>query len=126
MFTGARRAGRRKSTYSDHANGCVAVDFLSDSTGNRTALIEVTDTKLADSPAILFTPAQWSAWQNEVASDRLTNANGCVEVTVTGRTWHVAAVNGSAAFVFDEIEWTAFRKAVLDNEFAAEEAFARA
>jgi hypothetical protein len=125
MLTGPRRAGRRKSSYSDHGNGCVAVDFLSDSTGSRTALIEVTDTKLVDSPAILFNPDQWSAWQDEVASDQLTNANGCVEVTVDGMAWRVAAVDGSATLVFDEVEWSAFRRGILDSEFAAEGVFAK-
>ncbi|MFF0452931.1 DUF397 domain-containing protein [Nocardia africana] len=124
MFTGPRRAGRRTSTYSDHGNGCVAVDFLSDSTGSHTALIEVTDTKLTDSPAILFTSAQWSAWQDEVASNELTNTNGCVNVTAADGTWRVDAVDGTATFLFNQTEWRAFRKGVLDNEFAADVAFA--
>ncbi|WP_082857469.1 DUF397 domain-containing protein [Nocardia nova] len=124
MFTGPRRAGRRTSTYSDHGNGCVAVDFLSDSTGSGTALIEVTDTKLTDSPAILFTPVQWAAWQDEVASNKLTNTNGCVNVIATEGTWRVEAVDGTVPFHFNETEWHAFRKGVLDDEFAPDAAFA--
>jgi hypothetical protein len=80
--------------------------------------LKVTDTKLVDNPVILFNAEQWSAWQDEVTSDELTNANGCVEVTVDGMTWRVAAVDGSATLVFNGVEWSARRRAVLYNEFA--------
>ncbi len=39
-------------------------------------------------------------------------------------TWRVDAVDGTATFLFNEIGWRAFCKGVLDNEFAADVAFA--
>ncbi len=54
----------------------------------------------------------------------LTNTKGCVSVIATEGTWRVEAVDGTASFHFNETEWRAFRKGVLDNEFAADAAFA--
>ncbi|MGH3874553.1 MAG: DUF397 domain-containing protein [Pseudonocardiaceae bacterium] len=71
MATAKRRAGWRKSTYSDFQNGCVEVDFTS--TGTR-----IRDSKIADSPVIAFTTEQWSAWLAEVTTDRVTGTSGVV------------------------------------------------
>lgn len=110
MPTLERRAGWRKSTYSDVANGCVEVDFIS--TG-----VQIRHSKIADSPVITFTTEQWTAWLTEVTTDHLTNTNGAVTVTVTPDTWTVGSIDTGHVLVFDEIEWTAFRLGATDGEF---------
>ncbi|QIS13958.1 DUF397 domain-containing protein [Nocardia arthritidis] len=120
-----KRAGRRTSTYSDHGSGCVAVDFISDASGTATELVEVTHSKIANSPAILFTPTEWNAWQDEVAADKLANSNGRVSVVVREEHWHVSDNDSNVSLTFNETEWTAFRKGVLDLEFAPDNVFRR-
>jgi hypothetical protein len=66
MATAKRRAGWRKSTYSDVANGCVEVDFTS-------AGVQIRDSKITNSPVIAFTAGQWSAWLAEVTTGHLTS-----------------------------------------------------
>jgi hypothetical protein len=110
MATAKRRAGWRKSTYSDVANGCVEVDFTS--TG-----AQIRHSKIADSPVIAFTAEQWSAWLTEVTTDHLTNTNGAVTVTVSPDAWTVHCLNSGHTLVFDETEWTAFRLGTTDGEF---------
>lgn len=56
MATAKCRAGWRKSTYSDVANGCVEVGFTS-------AGVQIRDSKIADSPVIAFTTEQWTAFR---------------------------------------------------------------
>jgi len=110
MATAKRRAGWRKSTYSDVANGCVEVDFTS--TG-----AQIRHSKIADSPVIAFTTGQWSAWLTEVTTDHLTNTNGAVTVTVSPDAWTVHCLDTAYTLVFDETEWTAFRLGATDGEF---------
>ncbi|MGF6884896.1 hypothetical protein ABIA39_008613 [Nocardia sp. GAS34] len=71
--------------------------------------------EITDSPAILFTTDQWNLWQHEVATDRFTNANGCVKVSTDNQLWHVIALEGTE-FIFDQEEWNAFRSAVIARE----------
>ncbi|MGH3930395.1 MAG: DUF397 domain-containing protein [Pseudonocardiaceae bacterium] len=110
MATAKARAGWRKSTYSDVANGCVEVDFTS-------AGAQIRHSKIADSPVIAFTTEQWSAWLTEVTTDHLTNTNGAVTVTVTSNAWTVRSLATGHALVFDETEWTAFRLGATHGEF---------
>ena len=110
MPTAKRPAGWRKSSYSNQANGCVEVDL----TG---AGARIRDTKIADSPVIAFTAEQWSAWLAEVTADRLTGTNGAVTVTTAPGTWTVRCVDTGHTLVFDENEWTAFRRGATDGEF---------
>jgi Domain of unknown function (DUF397) len=112
MPTAKRRAGWRKSTYSDFQNGCVEVDFTS-------AGAQIRHSKIADSPVITFTTEQWSAWLTEVTADHLTNTNGAVTVTVTPDAWTVRSLHTAHTLVFDETEWTAFRLGATDDEFAS-------
>ncbi|MDQ3763052.1 MAG: DUF397 domain-containing protein [Actinomycetota bacterium] len=110
MATAKRRAGWRKSTYSDFQNGCVEVDFIS-------AGVKIRHSKIAGSPVITFTTEQWSAWLAEVTTDHLTNTNGAVTVTVAPNAWTVRSVETGATLVFDQNEWTAFRFGAVDGEF---------
>ncbi|MGH3989624.1 MAG: DUF397 domain-containing protein [Pseudonocardiaceae bacterium] len=110
MATAKRRAGWRKSSYSDMANGCVEVDFTS-------AGAQIRHSKIAGSPVIAFTTAQWSAWLAEITTDRLTNTNGAVTVTVGPNAWTVRSPDTGRALVFDENEWTAFRLGATAGEF---------
>jgi len=110
MQTAKRRAGWRKSTYSNQGNGCVEVDL----TG---AGAQIRHTKIADSPVIAFTAEQWSAWLAEVTADHLTGTNGVVTVTTAPNAWTVRSVATDATLVFDENEWTAFRLGATDGEF---------
>ncbi len=111
MATAKRRAGWRKSTYSDMGNGCVEVDFTS-------AGVQIRHSKIANSPVIAFTTEQWSAWLAEVTTDRLTNTNGAVTVTAASDTWTVRSLDTAHTLIFDETEWTAFRLGATDGEFA--------
>jgi Domain of unknown function (DUF397) len=110
MATAKRRAGWRKSTYSDMANGCVEVNFTS-------AGVQIRHSKIAISPVITFTTAQWSTWLAEVTTDRLTNTNGAVTVTVGPDAWAVRSLDTGHTLVFDDNEWTAFRLGTIDGEF---------
>lgn len=110
MPTAHRRAGWRKSTYSDFQNGCVEV---SSSGGG----MEIRQSKLADSPVIRFTGAQWSSWLDEVVSDHLIDTNGAVTVLVQPGSWTVREASTGTELVFDEQEWTAFRLGAKDGEF---------
>ncbi len=110
MQTAKRRAGWRKSTYSNQGNGCVEVDL----TG---AGAQIRHTKIADSPVIAFTAEQWSIWLAEVTTDHLTGANGAVTVTTAPNAWTVRSVATDATLVFDENEWIAFRLGATDGEF---------
>jgi hypothetical protein len=114
MATAKRRAGWRKSTYSDMGNGCVEIDFTS--TG-----AQIRHSKIAGSPVITFTTEQWTAWLAEVTTDRITNTNGAVTVTVGPNAWTVCSLDSGQdsgqAMVFDENEWTAFRLGATDGEF---------
>ncbi|MGQ0718210.1 MAG: DUF397 domain-containing protein [Pseudonocardiales bacterium] len=110
MPTAKRRAGWRKSSYSSQANGCVEVDFTS-------AGAQIRHSKIAGSPVITFTTEQWSAWLAEVTTDRLTNTNGAVTVTVGPNAWTVRSVNAGHTLMFDDNEWTAFRLGATNGEF---------
>ena len=110
MPTAKRRAGWRKSTYSDMGNGCVEVDLT------RTGA-QIRHTKIAASPVIAFTAEQWSAWLAEVTADRLIGTNGAVTVTTAPNAWTVRSVATDATLVFDENEWIAFRLGAADGEF---------
>ncbi|MGH3777449.1 MAG: DUF397 domain-containing protein [Pseudonocardiaceae bacterium] len=110
MATAKRRAGWRKSSYSAQANGCVEVDFTS-------AGAQIRHSKITDSPVIGFTTEQWSAWLAEVTTDRLTNTNGAVTVTVGPNAWTVRSLDTGHALVFDENEWIAFRLGATADEF---------
>ena len=110
MKTAKRRAGWRKSTYSNQGNGCVEVDLTS-------AGAEIRHSKIAASPVIAFTTEQWSAWLAEVTTDRLTGTNGAVTVTTAPNAWIVRSVETGETLVFDENEWTAFRLGATDGEF---------
>ena len=123
MLTGHRRAGRRTSSHSDHGQGCVAVDFIAAADSAAATHVEISHSKLADSPTIVFTTAQWNRWLEEVASDNLTNSNGCVAVTTDEVTWRVTAQDG-AVLLYNKVEWTAFRDGIIDREFDPAVAFA--
>ena len=110
MPTAKRRTAWRKSTYSDMGNGCVEVDLTS-------AGAQIRHTKIAASPMITFTAEQWSAWLAEVTADHLTGTNGAVTVTTAPGTWTVRCVDTGHTLVFDENEWTAFRRGATDGEF---------
>ncbi len=110
MPTAERRAGWRKSTYSNQANGCVEVDFTS-------AGVQIRHSKISDSPVIDFTAEQWSAWLAEVTTDRLTNTNGAVTVTAASDSWTVRCLDTGHTLIFDETEWTAFRLGATNGEF---------
>jgi hypothetical protein len=110
MATAKRRAGWRKSSYSAMANGCVEVDFTS-------AGAQIRHSKIADSPVIAFTTEQWSAWLAEVTTNRLTNTNGAVTVTVGPDAWTVRSLDTNHTLVFDDNEWTAFHHGATDGEF---------
>jgi hypothetical protein len=110
MPTAHRRAGWRKSTYSDQADGCVEVNSGSDG-------VEVRHSKIADSPVICFTGEQWSGWLGEVIADNLTNTNGAVTVLIQPGSWVVRDVVTGTELTFDEQEWTAFRLGAKDGEF---------
>jgi hypothetical protein len=60
---------------------------------------------------------QWSAWLAEVTTDRLTNTNGAVIVTVGPDAWTVRSLDTGHTLVFDDNEWTAFRLGATDGEF---------
>ncbi len=111
MPTAHRRAGWRKSTYSDFQDGCVEVNSSSDGT-------EIRHSKLIDSPVIRFTGLQWSRWLDEVVSDHLINTNGAVTVLVQAGSWTVRETSTGTELAFDEQEWTAFRLGAKDGEFA--------
>jgi hypothetical protein len=111
MPTAHRRAGWRKSTYSDQADGCVEVNSSGDGR-------EIRHSKISDSPVISFTGAQWSCWLDEVVSDHLTNTNGAVAVLVRPGSWTVREASTGTELVFDEQEWTAFRLGAKDGEFS--------
>ena len=110
MPTAHRRAGWRKSTYSDQANGCVEVRPGSDG-------MEIRHSKIVDSPVIRFTDEQWSRWLGEVVADNLTNTNGAVTVLVGPGSWTVRDLLTGIELVFDHQEWTAFRLGAKDGEF---------
>ena len=110
MPTAKRRAGWRKSTYSDMGNGCVEVDLT------RTGA-QIRHTKIAASPVIAFTAEQWSAWLAEVTAGHLTGTNGAVTVTTAPNARTVHCVDTGHTLVFDENEWTAFRLGAADGEF---------
>jgi Domain of unknown function (DUF397) len=111
MPTAHRRAGWRKSTYSDFQNGCVEVNPSGD-------FMEIRHSKITDSPVIRFTDEQWSRWLGEVVSDNLTNTNGAVAVLVRPGSWTVREASTGTELVFDEQEWTAFRLGAKDGEFS--------
>ncbi|RLK58379.1 DUF397 domain-containing protein [Actinokineospora cianjurensis] len=108
-----RRTGWHKSSHSDQGNGCVEVRLTD--TG-----AEIRDTKIADSPAITFTRAQWTRWIDEVTAGRLTNDNGAVEVSTTPNAWTVRARDTTTTLTFTDHEWAAFRAGVADGEFSAD------
>ena len=110
MPTAKRRAGWRKSSYSNQANGCVEVDLTS-------AGAQIRHTKIAASPVIAFTAEQWSTWLAEVTAGHLTGTNGAVTVTTAPNAWTVRCVDTGHTLVFDENEWTAFRLGATDGEF---------
>jgi hypothetical protein len=110
MPTAHRRAGWRKSTYSDVQSGCVEV---SPTDGG----VALRHSKVLDSPVISFTGEQWARWQGEVVSDNLTNTNGAVTVLVRPGSWTVRDTSTGTELVFDEQEWTAFRLGAKDGEF---------
>ncbi|MGH3832829.1 MAG: DUF397 domain-containing protein [Pseudonocardiaceae bacterium] len=110
MPTTHRRAGWRKSTYSDFQNGCVEVDLTSDN-------VQIRHSKIIDSPVISFTEAQWSHWLGEVISEHLTNTNGAVTVLTQPGSWTLRETTTGTELVFDDNEWTAFRLGAKDGEF---------
>jgi hypothetical protein len=110
MRTAHRRAGWRKSTYSDFQDGCVEVDFTSDGA-------QIRHSKILDSPVISFTEAQWSRWLGEVISEHLTNTNGAVAVLTRPDSWTGHETITGTKLVFDDNEWTAFRLGAKDSEF---------
>ncbi|MGH3611283.1 MAG: DUF397 domain-containing protein [Pseudonocardia sp.] len=112
MSTAAtHRAGRRKSTYSDQANGCLEVDFIT------SGVVGLSDSKLVDSPVILFTLGQWTNWLAEVAADELTSANGAVTVTSRPNAWTVCELATGTTLIFTDAEWIAFRLGAQDGQF---------
>lgn len=111
MPTAHRRAGWRKSTYSDQHDGCVEVDLTSDG-------VQIRHSKILDSPVISFTDEQWSRWLDEVISEHLTNTNGAVTVLPRLNSWIVHDITTDTELVFDAQEWTAFRLGAKDGEFA--------
>lgn len=110
MPTAHRRAGWRKSTYSDFQNGCVEVRPGGGG-------MEIRHSKVVDSPVIRFTGEQWSRWLGEVVADNLTNTNGAVAVLVQPGSWTVHDLVTGTELVFDQHEWAAFRLGVKDGEF---------
>ncbi|MDQ2882499.1 MAG: DUF397 domain-containing protein [Actinomycetota bacterium] len=105
-----RRAGWRKSTYSDQQDGCVEVDLAHDG-------VEIRHSKIDGSPVISFTCEQWTRWLDEVISDQLTNTNGAVTVLARRGSWTVRETSTGTELVYDEQEWTAFRLGAKDGEF---------
>ncbi|MBE1467583.1 DUF397 domain-containing protein [Kibdelosporangium phytohabitans] len=110
MSTPKRRAGWRKSTYSDQGNGCVEVDFTSDG-------VEIRHSKIPDSPVIRFTEAHWSLWLDEVINGDFTNSNGAVIVTTQPNAWTVHDPATAVTLVYDRSEWWSFERGVRDGEF---------
>ncbi|WP_112273559.1 DUF397 domain-containing protein [Lentzea terrae] len=110
MLTPKRRAGWRKSTFSDQGNGCVDVDFTTDG-------VEMRHSKIADSPVFPFTNEQWIALLDEVTSGELTNLNGAVEVTTEPNAWTVRERASGQTLVFTDDEWVAFRLGAAGGEF---------
>lgn len=110
MTTAPYRAGWRKSSFSDQADGCVEVDLTD-------AGAESRDTKITNSPVIRFTAEQWAKWQDAVRADNITNTNGAVTVTTTSDTWTVRWVATGVELAFNRTEWTAFRLGTQPDEF---------
>lgn len=111
MPTVAHRAGRRKSTYSDQGNGCLEVAFTD------SGIVELSDSKLTDSPVIQFTAGQWTNWLTELITGDFTNANGAVTVTPRPNAWTVQGLTVGTTLIFTDVEWTAFRLGAQDGEF---------
>ncbi|MBV9140438.1 MAG: DUF397 domain-containing protein [Pseudonocardiales bacterium] len=110
MPTAHRRAGWRKSTYSDSHEKCVEVSPTHGGMALR-------HSKILDSPVISFTGEQWARWLGEVVSDHLTNTNGAVTVRLQPGSWTVRDTATGVDLVFTEQEWTAFRLGAKDGEF---------
>lgn len=110
MRTPKRRAGWRKSTFSDQGNGCVDVDFTTEG-------VEIRHSKITDSLVITFSNKQWTSWLDEVMSGVLTNVNGAVEVTTEPNAWTVRERTSGRTLVFTDEEWAAFRLGAIEGEF---------
>ncbi|GGN29079.1 hypothetical protein GCM10011609_85870 [Lentzea pudingi] len=110
MPTAKRRAGWRKSTYSDQGNGCVDVDFTSDG-------VEIRHSQIPNSIVITFTITQWSRWICEVITGEPTNANGAVDVSVAPNAWTVRERTTGHTLIFTDAEWRAFQLGAADGQF---------